>query len=479
MNAHRNLAIVLSIQSALVFLFVLAVGQGVFPLGVRGEWEWLRLNVSPTALDLTIAGLGVATLVVVAGWGWRWLGSSPHPLRREAVAVAALLVASVVGQVSVQTGAPEGYGLVKWAIALENPGSSGYARIARTQARDAWRFWAEYPSWIKTQDSLHIGTHPPGLILFARWASGLMHARPTIASFVLDQAPGSIHAAFRVLGVVSRPDRAALVLTGALTLFACSATVGPLYLLGRASGLAPRSAWASAVLWPLVPSAILFQPTADAAYPLLSTTALALVAWGRRDAAIGAGVVLGLGMQFSLVFLPVGMIAAIMTLTDPRRSMRDRVALVFSVGLGFVAFTLAAWAVSGANPFVIWWWNQKHHARFYVEFPRSYRAWAFANLIELAVALGLATSTLAAIGLKSAPRSAWATLLVILILNFSGRNLGEVARLWLPLMPPLLLAAGRTFDRFEGKAAHPVAMVAILGVQTVALQSLIQVVYPV
>src|SRR5262249_57005354 len=77
-------------------------------------------------------------------------------------------------------------------------------------------------------------------------------------------------------------DRPPLVAAGALTLLGCAATVAPLYLLARAT-LPARSAWAAAALWPLVPSAVLFQPTADTAYPLLSTTAFALAAWAVRS----------------------------------------------------------------------------------------------------------------------------------------------------------------------------------------------------
>ena len=36
---------------------------------------------------------------------------------------------------------------------------------------------------------------------------------------------------------------------------------------------------------------------------------------------------------------------------------------------------------------------------------------------------------------------AWITLATLALLTLSGRNLSEVARLWLPLMPPLVVAA--------------------------------------
>ena len=53
----------------------------------------------------------------------------------------------------------------RWAAANYLPGSAGYFKVARQQAvRDPWKFLADYPQWIRDQDSLHIGTHPPGLI---------------------------------------------------------------------------------------------------------------------------------------------------------------------------------------------------------------------------------------------------------------------------------------------------------------------------
>jgi hypothetical protein len=45
-------------------------------------------------------------------------------------------------------------------------------------------------------------------------------------------------------------------------------------------------------------------------------------------------------------------------------------------------------------------------------------------------------------------------------------------------MPPLLVAAGYGFDRCVRKTGPLAASTALLGLQTLALQSMIQVVYP-
>jgi hypothetical protein len=429
-------------------------------------------------LDWLTALVGVALYAGVVGQGSRVL-SREGSRGREVVLILILIVAGVVVQATVQSGAPQGYGLTKW-VTLGLRGSSGYDTVASLEARDPWRFWAAYPDCIKTQDTLHIGTHPPGLFLTARASRGLMESRPGLARFVVAHLPESVLVGFReILGPVSTTDKATLAWIGAWTLLACSTTVVPLYCLAKGSGLSSSAAWASAALWPLVPSAILFQPTADTAFPLLSTTALALTVPGKTWAAVLAGVALALGMQFTLAFLPVGLIAALVLVSLPGVTWRRRLALVWATGLGFLGVTLAVWTVSGANPFLIWWWNQKNHARFYLEFPRTYRAWVIVNPAELAVALGLPVVVWAALGLKHAPRAAWATLAVLAALNFSGRNLSEVARLWLPLTPPLLTLAGAGLSGLGGGGRTLATTAGLLGLQTVALQAMIQVVYPV
>ena len=77
------------------------------------------------------------------------------------------------------------------------------------------------------------------------------------------------------------------------------------------------------------------------------------------------------------------------------------------------------------------------------------------------------------------PRSAWATIAVLFLLNVAGRNMGEVARLWMLFLPPLLPAAGAGFARLEAEPTVLAISAGLLGFQTLSLQAMIQVVYPV
>jgi methylthioxylose transferase len=328
-----------------------------------------------------------------------------------------------------------------------------------------------------------------------------MKAHPGLVKALLDGMPSPVEAGFRAFAAEDRhplvpAERAALYATALLTLLACAGTVAPLYLLVRVALPAP-AAWAASALWPLTPAAILFQPVADTAYPFLSTSALALAAWSARLQcgssrprlaalllAALSGMVMAFGMFFTMAFLPVGAMAGLIVVFSVANGWVMRGVLLLGTGVGFLALVLLGWAASGANPFVTAMWNLHHHARFYDEYPRTYSRWLLANPIELVVAMGLPSAVWWLLGLlnpRKVPVSVWAALVVLALVNLTGRNLGEVARLWMFFIPPLLAAAGSAYERLElgGRPWALVGSIALLGLQTLGLESMIQVVYPV
>jgi hypothetical protein len=198
--------------------------------------------------------------------------------------------------------------------------------------------------------------------------------------------------------------------------------------------------------------------------------------------AVASGMVMAFGMFFTLAFLPVGLIVALLVGFVPSAAWRSRAMVIVAIGLGFLALTACGWALIGANPFVIGSWNLHHHARFYDEYPRTYPLWLVVNPVELAIAIGLPAVVWCILGLfgpRAMPVSTWSTLVVLTLTNLTGRNMGEVARLWMLYTPPLLVGAGYGYCRWCSKPAPLAVTTALLGFQTLALQSMMQVVYPV
>ncbi len=492
---------ILLLAALLIVVVTAALAFRLLPTGVPGEWEWNRLADWATLQwdGLAIAALGVAAYSAFAALGFRAL-SVKRSHMFELASLIGLFFASLCIQVIIPMGAPSGYDLAKWASVNYLPGSSGYFQIARQNAApNPWKFLADYPDWIRTQDVFHIGTHPPGLIVAQCLLLRAMDQNPGMRNALLDHMPPSVAAAFRVFGnpapkPLTRAEQAALYATALLTLLACAGTVVPLYWLARAA-LPAHASWAAAALWPVAPCANLFQPVADTAYPLLSTTALALAVWSVRSAqsqrplvsarlllAFASGIVMAFGMSFTLAFLPVGLIVALAVIGNTSAPLKMRALLILAIGAGFSAVLAGGWLLSGANPFVIGSWNLKHHAEFYLEYPRSYWKWLWVNAVEMAIAIGIPAAIWCSLGYRhwrQVPLSSRFTLLVLALVNLTGRNMGEVARLWMLFIPPLLLASGVGIDRSGARPAALGVTAALLGAQTLALESLIQVVYPV
>ena len=458
-----KLWLILTVQAALVVLLAVAVRTGLMPLGIRGEWEWMRLadGARPPWDWLALAAAGVAAYAAFVGLGLRGPRGARHRDGPRRAGWPRSSSPSIAVQVAIPIGAPDEYDLTKWAYVNYLPGSTGYFKIARDQAaQDPWQFLARYPDWIRDQDSLHIGTHPPGLIVAQCILLRTMERNPALAGFLTAitcrrrsrSGFGSSRAIDR--RPIRRSERAALYATALLTLLACAGTVVPLYLLARAAMPAP-AAWAAAALWPLVPAANLFQPVADTTYPLLSTSAWALAAWAvrwqhGRDRPALAGLLAGRGLG-ARDGLRHGLHARVPAGRADRRADRraptarqpadagradpgdgrrlpglraGRLArspgpIRSSSGAGTCTTTrgsttsILAPIRSGSGSTRSSWRSRSACRR------------------SSGVVVGLLAP-------RTVPASVWATLFVLVLVNLTGRNMGEVARLWMLFTPPFL-----------------------------------------
>jgi hypothetical protein len=78
---NARFSLLLLAQAALVAGLAIALRSGAMPLGVRGEWEWLRVPAAPAWGDLVLACAAVAALSGLAASGMRALqgGESGRP----------------------------------------------------------------------------------------------------------------------------------------------------------------------------------------------------------------------------------------------------------------------------------------------------------------------------------------------------------------------------------------------------------------
>ncbi len=484
---------------------VAGVSWGSFPLGVPGEssaspdeWIWERV-ASPEPLWMSLGTLLVAAALYL---GFVWIGARrvEHSGRTGTAAwILGLVLCGFTWLWFVQEAAPDNYQLSKAVWVLYFRGSSGYFSEANDKAGDLVSYLATYEQKMAAGDVLHIGTHPPGLTVAMRGLLGLCRASPAFVDAVLATRSDSVGAAFNAFdstSLRSQPlstvERAVLWLA-ALLVQACAAlTIVPLYGLLRLT-CSRRASWMAAAFWPTAPALAVFLPKADCLYPLLATAFLWLwlTALIRRSGLIAvlAGFVLWLSLTLSLAFLPIALIALLtgcwavarqpreMLIGNtsnksaaagvPRLGLAAHVAtcgrrLIPTAGwtmLGFAVPCLATGWFLKLNLLRVWWLNFGNHARFYDQYHRTYWKWLLVNPLELAVAAGTPLVVLAIWSLAGSRRRTdarplvghdWCWLAVLGLLWLSGKNMGEVARLWILLMPFLVWSAG---PLFEGR--HP------------------------
>ncbi len=467
---------------------LLLLWTDAIPLGIPGEWIWPRLRYtnsgirfaltilllcSPAYLGLawfsqrkierarTIPFLAWITGLFLASWGWLWL---------------------------IQSVSIEGIGLGKGPYVLGSRSASGYFHLFRypEPGHPSWtlsdRFLDDYEQEMAKGDTLHIGTHPPGLMFDYLLLHKLIAAHPWLITWAEATMTAETEAMFAELAARGRnrgepllkEDIACLWLAVQGTHLIAAATVIPLFGFLRLTE-SRTTAWRVVFFWPLLPAIGIFLPKSDVLYPCLAITA----AWCWRSAwrscslvrvltALAAGLVLFVGMAHSLAFLPVGALLAIQTICDGWPSSFDqhpslervlklqkpvrRAMMLLALGaLGFVGPMIAIAGTQSFSFLSIWYWNFANHQAFYDHNIRTYGKWLLVNPIELTLAVGVPIVWLVLVGTWQLIRARkWPSLRTSAILPvtivggllwLSGKNMGEAARLWIFLMPWIVASA--------------------------------------
>lgn len=473
---------------AIAVLSVVSVGflwSTAIPLGVSGEWTWERIEIADQKQE-AILGAIQASIAGVVYILFAWLGAKRIGfVRRTEVAgwLTGLAAVGLAWLIAVQEAPPSGWRLSKAPFVLYYPGASGYFHRARYEVNDTFEFLSTYEELMAEGDVLHLGTHPPGLFVMFRGLISVLERHPEVSGFLLETASDSTHEAFATIDenlkrqgqALSTSDQAVLWLATLITLFCSAGAVIPLYAL-LLQYHSREIAWKTIVFWPLLPALAIFVPKSDVLFVL--PAAVLLLTWElatrRKSIALGAlaGAVGWCGLFCSLAFLPVGLIALVASLIAawPTESRSDELTQspVISIAtqlqrpvigglLSMTALTVGIWLMSELNLINVWIHNYRNHASFYDQFQRTTWKWLLANPIELSLAVGLPMFSLASLSSVCAVRNTrllthpimLSTAVVWALLWLSGKNSGEAARLWIPLMTTLPAFVACGFDTRE------------------------------
>jgi hypothetical protein len=474
----------------LSLLVLVSVPFDLLPL-LRGpapyppEWQWAFRSEGPAnplvlAALLIVAALGLLT---VSGPGWAQ--------RHRKAAFRALVGSAVVLGLGLQL-----------ALLAREPGSplGTLLRRARSRSYTSYHTVAISPAARDPQALLrhhadrlhdwarsakHAATHPPGPVLFYRGALAVCEASPPLTDALLGAA-GVPDREFRP--PATRPARAAALL-GALLLGLLGAlTAWPLAHLALALGVERLAAARVALLWALLPGPALQTPQFDQALALPVTGATLLLLLGcQRDGTrallwrgILAGALGGMALFASYGAAPFLLIGGLAVLAStPRALLRRGLGLTALAGAVSALLAFGAPALLGHEPLRALATALSIHRETYTS-PRSYALWLAFNPLDLALFLGVPVALIGLMGLPGTlsrvtrvgggsplDRFRLALLGGVVALLALGVTRGEVGRIWIPLMPLLLLACLGAPESPDRRTALVVAT--LLGASTLLL----------
>jgi len=213
---------------------------------------------------------------------------------------------------------------------------------------------------------------------------------------------------------------------------------------------------------------LLFSPGLDQCFPAVAATAcaLSLAAGVRRSGwrAALAGLAVSAGLFFSLAFAVVALWAFLLAIAGLRRGEGPATrASVLRLGAfaaaGFALPVDLLYVAFGYNSFAVWWACWQANAAFNAQSGRVYWKWLLINPVDFLGFVGVPVACLfvrrvafevSELWRRRLAGRDWAALAaagLLVTLNVLGGNRGEVARLWMFLMPAAVVAAAGELGR--------------------------------
>jgi len=318
----------------------------------------------------------------------------------------------------------------------------------------AWLEWADVMVDLEGQIA-HVNLAPPALpLVYASVVDGFEHtpnsivtalAAPILAAqchnyALLDYTPAQWAAAW--IGVL-------------MPLWAGLAVIPLVALARRLHPDTDRPAHIAAALYPLVPSLLIFAPTWNTVYPLLSLTAFWLLDRGLSAAdrsqflwTFAAGAAAGLCIFVNFAFVPLGLLFGLYALTHwhgvDRPAGRSLTHVIRS-GMACAAGAALPWGIYGMLTGSWPWELLSTSMGMHLELERDYLPWIWLHGWDWALWTGLPVIGLWLLAALRRSRTAdgrlaLALLITIGILLVSNFARGETGRVWTLFVPFVVIA---------------------------------------
>ena len=433
----------LTAAAATLVLFGIAFAWHWAPLGLPSEWDWERLgpdSIFKPAPWLVFA-LSFVLAAALAAACYRLLDGIERISRgRFSLIVAVVCLLGALFQGTVEIASPAG--LAKWCM-FAGRGADGYYWHVRADVPTLKQAIEGHAEFCEKHCYPHLSTNPAGWVVVHRALLNFYEAHPQLAQRAFRFELEEMTQGYEELVGVRLPyaDRASLLTIAYVSRIAAwlvGLPVAWLVSMRFGRGAAVTAAAASY----LVPASIMFAPRSDTVYAPFAALILALSYYAAKRsswAAAGAAAALvAAGMMFSLCFSVVAVMAAILVGLEFFRQRRIATRPIIAAIAAFAAVLLLTVAC-GYSPLRTWRANLACNEQIIGD--RTAWLWAMINPLEMAVAMGLPAAVFLHGRIISDIRGRkFDSLLVgwlaaLLILNFSGASLGEIARLWIFAMP--------------------------------------------
>lgn len=324
----------------------------------------------------------------------------------------------------------------------------------------------------------HAQGHPPGAILFFYFLNKLFSLFPFLNSLVNNLSP--FHGDVRNVWVsLTLNQKLGAIFSSFFIPFLASLIIIPVYFIGKIF-YSSRVGLYSGILYIFVPSLTLFTPLNDVFIPIFPVTAFLLFILGLKKEnkflLLVSGLISSMAIFFSISIIPLFLLFSFFFIHYFFKTQRFASRVIFFI-FGLLVFPVVLYAFFGFN-FV------KVGQTLMSGLPesRSYLLWLFYNLYDFFVFSGipvmivftyLAWSVFQTVFKKQWGKIdiiAFSFLVMIVLLDLSGSVRGEVARIWLPFYPFLVLIVSNFLINHKFSKFELIIIIFLQAVQVVIMQ---------